>query len=249
MINSKYILADIKIVNLLKAIAASDTLIAVFKNCLENFDYEKAKKTYLVKSPYLSAEKGEFVMPESSAELLAFVFNILVDIDAKRIDLTSFLDKYFYVDGSSYSAYAAFINSMIKPFRNTVKVIVESVIDGKIADPLAEDKKEEQKPVKTEKEPEKKQEVKPVSKTSTKKIKDCLLIDKTNVKNSRLKEQVKNELITVIDLFANVLDSEDKDAIEYAFITYKYVAKAHRWLFKGRIKKVEKLLKDTANEL
>ena len=44
LISSKYILADIKIVNILKAIAGSETLIALFKSCLANFDYEDAKK-------------------------------------------------------------------------------------------------------------------------------------------------------------------------------------------------------------
>ena len=34
LINSKYIIADIKIVGVLKAIASSQTLIALFQNCL-----------------------------------------------------------------------------------------------------------------------------------------------------------------------------------------------------------------------
>ncbi len=249
MINSKYILADIKIVNLLKSIAASETLIALFKNCLEDFDYAKAKKTYLVKSPYLSEDKGEFVMPESSIELLAFTFSILMDIDSKNIDLYTFLDKYFYVDGSSYSAYSAFLNSVIKPFRNTVKVIVENVIEGKIADPVKEiSKKETQKS-----EPEVDKKAAPVDKTATfsaiKKIKGYLLVDKTKVKASKKKDAVKNELLTVVDTLANVIESGDKDAINYAFITYKYVAKAHPFLFLGRVRKIGGYLKDVTNEL
>ena len=50
LIDSKYILADIKIVNLLKAIASSDTLIALFKNCLSDFDYSLAQKKYFQSS-------------------------------------------------------------------------------------------------------------------------------------------------------------------------------------------------------
>ena len=65
-IDSKYILADIKIVNLLKTIVASETLLAIFKNCLADFNFEQAKKKYLVQSKYLSSDKGEFVMPNSS---------------------------------------------------------------------------------------------------------------------------------------------------------------------------------------
>ena len=136
LINSKYILADIKIVNLLKAIASSDTLIALFKNCLDGFDYNVAKKKYLVKNPYLSDEKGQFVLPPNSRELLAFVFNVLMDIDAKRISLGDFIDKYFYEDGSSYAGYSAFVNAMIKPFKNSVALLMEKVIEGKLQDPV-----------------------------------------------------------------------------------------------------------------
>ena len=135
-IESKYILADVKIINLLKSIAGSDTLIAIFKNCLDGFDYEKATKTYLVANKYLSGDKGEFVLPSTSRELLAFIFNLLVDIDAKRIDFSGFIKRYFYEDGSFSAGYSAFINAMIKPFKNSVKMLMESVIEGKLQDPV-----------------------------------------------------------------------------------------------------------------
>ena len=44
LIECQYILADIKIVGLLKAIACSETLVAILKNCLSDFDFEEAKK-------------------------------------------------------------------------------------------------------------------------------------------------------------------------------------------------------------
>ncbi len=83
-IDAKYILADVKIINVLKTIASSETLIALFKNCLTDFDYHQAKKNYLVKSKFLTDDKGEFILPPNSRELLAFIFNILMDIDAKK---------------------------------------------------------------------------------------------------------------------------------------------------------------------
>ena len=68
-------------------------------------------------------------------------------------------------------------------------------------------------------------------------------------KESKLKDQVKNEVILVIDMLANVLDSEDKDAIEYAFIAYKYVAKTMPIRFMGRVNKINKLIKDIVNAI
>ena len=75
-IDSKYILADIKIMNLLKSIAQSETLVALFRNCLKDFDFESAKKKYLVKADYMSDNHGEFIIPPNSRELLSFVFRI-----------------------------------------------------------------------------------------------------------------------------------------------------------------------------
>ena len=254
LIDGKYILADIKIVNLLKVIASSDTLLALFKNCLTDFDYETAQKKYLVKNQYLSAEKGEFVLPPNSRELLAFIFTVLVDIDAKRINLGEFINKYFFVDGSFSSGYDAFVTAMIKPFRNTVKMLVEGVIDGSIQDPIEaldeeEARREKQRAIDEVSVKKEKEILKKVKGNSVQFAKKLLLEDKQKIKDSRLSEEKKQEAILVIDMMANVVDSEDKDAINYAFTAYKYMARVHKILFSKRIKKMSALLKDISNEL
>ena len=43
------------------------------------------------------------------------------------------------------------------------------------------------------------------------------------------------------------IESEDKDAIVYAFVAYKYVAKSKKFLFFGRVRKISTLLKDVLN--
>lgn len=251
LIDSKYILADIKIANLLKSIASSDTLLALFKNCLTDFDYVEAQKKYLVKSKYLADDKGEFVLPPNSRELLAFIFNVLVDIDAKRIDLCGFLNKYFYVDGSFSSGYDAFITAMVKPFKNSVKMLMDGVLDGKLQDPVEAFVEEEERRAKQQeqdrKAAEKEQELlKKAYGESIKKIKNMLLEDKQKIKKSKYSEEIQKDVLLVIDMLANVIDSEDKDAIEYAFVAYKYVAKAHKIIFFGRVNKITALLKDIA---
>lgn len=254
LIESKYIIADIKVVNLLKAIAQADTLIAIFKNCLADFDYENACKKYLVKSPYLAENKGEFVLPQSSKDLLAFVFNILMDIDAKNIDLGDFLNKYFYVDGSYSSGYSDFITKMIKPFRGTVKLLMESVIEGKVQDPVEaiceqEKKRAEQEAIAKEKQQKEEELSKKTYYEKVQKIKDILLQDKTKVKESKLSDDDKEEIILIIDMLANVIESNDKEAMIYAYISYKYMTKSHCILFFGKAKKVGKLVGEIINEL
>lgn len=254
LIESQYILVDVKIVGLLKAIASSETLIAIFKNCLSDFNVNEAEKKYLVKSPYLSDNKGEFLLPSNSKELLAFVFHILMELDSKNINLSEFISKYFYEDGSTSAGYSAFITKMIKPFRNTVKALMESVIDGKVQDPILALMEEEARRLEEEeqeriREQKEKEIAKKTYGESIKAIKNLLLTDKTKVKESRLKEDEKEEIILAIDMLANVVESSDKDALIYAHICYKYIAKAHPCLFFKRNKKINKLVKAILNEL
>ncbi len=252
LVNGKYILADVKLASFLKTIALSDTLLALFKNCFTDFDYSSAQKKYFIKTPGISHDKGEFILPPNSRELLAFIFNVLVDIDAKRIDLNVFLNKYFFVDGSSSSAYNAFINSMVKPFISAVKVLMESVLEGSLQDPVEALVEEETRREKErqEKELSLKKEKELLAKAygaSLKGIKDVLLIDKQKIKDSKLSKSDKEDYTLVVDMFANVIESEDKDAIYYAYLAYKYLAKSKKLFFFGRVKKISKLLKDVLN--
>jgi len=247
-IESKYILADTKIVPVLKAIATSETLLALFKNCLADFDYEQAKKKYLVKSPYLSDDKGEFVLPQSSRDLLAFTFSFLLDVDSKRINLSDFISKYFYEDGSFAAGYSAFITSMIKPFRNAVKTLMEGVLDGKLEDPIkAVMQEERRKEREREEEQIRLQQEKELSLkaygANVKEIREMLRLDKQNILSSKMNENAKNEMYLIIDMLVETLTSEDKDAISYAFTAYKFMVKAHPIFFFGKLKKIEDLVK------
>lgn len=251
LIDSKYILADVKIVNLLKVIASSETLLALFKSCLTDFDYEEAKKKYFVKSK-TSDDKGEFVTPPSSREFLALTFNLLVDIDAKRIVLEQFLNKYFFEAGSCYLCYQSFINAIIIPFKNSVVRLMESVIEGKLQDPIEavteeELKRAKEKELKTLEEQKEKELSKKAYGESLKKIKEILLKDKKRVKAKVKNEETKKEMALVIDMLGTVVESMDLSAIEYAFISYKFMAKKHTILFFRRVKKLTSLIKDVVN--
>ncbi len=245
LVGSKYILADVRIANLLKSIANSKTIVAVFKNCLNEFDYESSKRKYLVKSKFLSSDKGEFITPANSGELLAFVFCVLMDIDSKTIEFGEFLNKYFYEDGSFSSSYVNWTEKMIKPFKHALKAIMEGVMCGEVQDPeeaFSEEliKKEQQAERLKAQEKEDAELSKKAYGESVKAIKEILLLDKARLKNMRLKEEKKEEILLAIDMFANVLSSMEKDAINYGFLCYKYVMKAFPLRFFKRVKKVNK---------
>ena len=121
VMQSKFILSDTKISELLKSVAASDLLYAFFREITREFDYTAAKEKYMTYAPYGNAKKRRLLFPEDPSEKLAFIFCLLVDLDNKTLELSDFLREYFYEDGSVYESYYAFCNQVIKPFKNTVK--------------------------------------------------------------------------------------------------------------------------------
>ncbi len=121
LVNGTFMLADNRIADVLKAIAGSGELTNLFNAATETFDYNAAKKAYL-KYP---AEKGEAhgiaYLPSDRKEILAFVFCVLVEIDAGVVKFNDFLLRYFYIDGSYTASYATFAERMIRPFRDIVR--------------------------------------------------------------------------------------------------------------------------------
>lgn len=114
--DSGYILADTKIGELLRCIAASDVLYAFFRELTRGFDYPAAKRRCL-------GEGRRLLFPEDAAEKLAFTFCLLADLDNKVIDLPAFLRQYFYEDGSLAGSFYAFSNQVVKPFRVAIRLM------------------------------------------------------------------------------------------------------------------------------
>lgn len=254
LIECQYILADVKIVNLLKAIAQSDTLLAVFKNCLDGFSFDEGKKKYLLDSKFQSENRGEFVLPTNNRELLALIFNLLVKIDSKEIDFSNFLTRYFSEDGSYSGSFSAFINAVIKPFKGAVLGIMESVLEGTLQDPVeafieAENRKEQLRKEQEEKEQKERELLQRESGENIKKIKELLLADKTKVREKKFSKEKEDEIILIIDTLANVVELNDKDSIHYAFLAYKYMTKSFPMLFLGKEKKISTLLEGVVRGL
>ena len=122
LMQSKFIIADTKIGELLQAIAASDLLYAFFRDITKDFDYPAAKDKYMNYAPYGKTQK-KLLFPQDPAEKLAFIFCLLMEFDNKTMDLSRFLQEYFYEDGSFYESFYAFCNQVVKPFKNAVKVM------------------------------------------------------------------------------------------------------------------------------
>jgi len=116
LINGKFILADIKISNILKMIADNPSLYAFIKNCLIDFSFDKELSRAEVKNRF---NNGEFKLPMEKNKIVAFVFCLLVECDAKRIDFYGFINSNFKSDKNG-SEYANFAKTILVPFKEIV---------------------------------------------------------------------------------------------------------------------------------
>ncbi len=121
LIHSKFILAETKISELLKSISVSEELCLLFKQVTEAFSYARAKEVYIAAAPDGSINKKVLILPEDLEEQIAFIFCLLVDFDTGEMDFNKFLQEFFYADGSYTEGYTAFVNQLIKPFKNAVR--------------------------------------------------------------------------------------------------------------------------------
>lgn len=135
LINGKFILADIKISNLLNMIASTPALYNYIKKCLIDFSFEKELSRADVKNRF---NNGEFKLPPEKEKVVAFVFCLLVECDAKRMDFYGFINENFKAT-NNFSEYSNFSKTVLIPFKN---IVIEYFYN--------EEKEEQQKEVKIE---------------------------------------------------------------------------------------------------
>ena len=121
LIGGSYMLADTNIAEVLKAISKSGELRDLFNTATDGFDFPAAKRAYLRYPAEEGAQHGIAYLPSERKDILAFVFCVLVELDAGALKLNDFLLRYFYSDGSYTASFSVFTERMIRPFRDIVR--------------------------------------------------------------------------------------------------------------------------------
>ena len=111
MIDSKFILVDKRIGEVLKAVATTKPVYNAIAENMINFNFSGA---YAV----ATSKTGEFVMPED--KVVGFVFCMLKAINDGKINVNDLLIKHFPSDAENHSSYALFCNATILPFKNLI---------------------------------------------------------------------------------------------------------------------------------
>ncbi len=134
LVNGKFILADIKISKILKAISESTDVYNLIAEGMINYDFDKEFAKAVVKDTN-GIEK--FQLPEEDEKIIPLVFCLLVEMDSKRINFNEFVKVQFPLANNQNEEYEAFAKTIIIPFRNAVANYFD--VDIETTTKLAED--------------------------------------------------------------------------------------------------------------
>ncbi len=215
LIESKYILAERKISDVLQAIAKTSDVYNLIAKCMVNFDF-KAEWRVAISAHF-------FKLPERDEDRIAFIFCLLGNIDDKNIDFTNFLSEFFSA-ANSYSAYELFSKTVIVEFKRLVMKMFnlksETQPEG-LADDEAETKKDNFDEL-----------LKLIAEMSVR------------VKlNEKLKHSFlgRDDLIAVLSTFALICQNRQVEYL-YAFRVTLNAALAKNKIFKNEIEKINQIV-------
>ena len=118
-IEGKFILADIKIAKILRAVSESGIIYNIIAESLINYDFDKEYE--LLHNDSLEHHSGILTLPNDANVVIPFVFSLLVDIDSKKINFNEFLTNEFPNVNSQKEEYGVFASRIILPFKNSIR--------------------------------------------------------------------------------------------------------------------------------
>lgn len=125
----KFIMASAKIKDILKCIVNSPDLYNLFNLATENFNYLQERSRYLVTVNDGFYSRSYVVMPQDCTRILAFSFCLLVEFDNNNLDFNEFLRRYFPEDGSYFSSFHAFCNTVIKSMQDAILQVFKDELE------------------------------------------------------------------------------------------------------------------------
>ncbi len=111
MIESKYILIDRRISDVLLAIADTHEVYNLIAECMINFDFKQEWKR--------ATATNIMKLPANDAKRISFIFCFLNNLDDKNLDATAVLEKYFSYD-RLVSPYEQFCKNIVAEFGRLV---------------------------------------------------------------------------------------------------------------------------------
>ena len=116
MLSGRFIVADVRIRNILKSIASSRRLLSVFAHIAKPFNFD----VEFDKAITVEGGKKRIKLPEEPAACAAFVYSLFWEVDMKNIDLHKLLKEYYAVGQDINDYYNYFKQNVVSAFREYV---------------------------------------------------------------------------------------------------------------------------------
>ncbi len=212
MIQGRFILSDIKISKILKAIANSQVLYDLFASVLSDFkfkeEFENAKTNNKINGGYFS-------IPEQDEKKIALVFCLLLEVDNQKMNLQNFVNDYFYSPEGYNISYSNFSLSVLVPFKNAVLNLLDCNEDGTYVE--EEDEVEEVEEPETEVEPNHKQKIMFANLTMS--LNELLSV----INRSKIDSESKEELNIIISAIFEAIQIENLNIINALIIPLEHM--------------------------
>ncbi len=211
MIQGRFILSDIKISKILKAIANSEVLYNLFAEVLSDFkfkeEFEKAKTTNKVNGGY-------FAVPQDDEKVIALVFCILLEVDNQKMNLQNFVNDYFYSPEGYNISYSNFSLSVLVPFKNAVLNVLGCNEDGT---PVEEEEEVEETIEEEEAEPNHREKI--LFANLRMSLNELLSV----ILRSKINEEEKEELKIIINAMFEAIEMESLKIINALVIPLEHM--------------------------
>lgn len=128
-LNGKYILADIKVRAILRAINESDVLTSLVARCVNNYDFNEGFKKATGDE---LGQTNTLTLPDKDRERIALIYHILRYIDEEVISFYDFVNKYIRQGNEiGNEEFTTFANLLIKPFNDSINNLLKSEYSDK----------------------------------------------------------------------------------------------------------------------
>lgn len=133
LLSCKFILAEKRISELLKTIAANKELVELFKTALSGYNYA----VEFNRSRVANKGKIRLELPKNQARKIAYVFCLLMEFDTGKRNLKDFLDTYYYMPQPNDSL-SLWTHDMITVLKDVTEYLylsgIETLLDNEDID-------------------------------------------------------------------------------------------------------------------
>jgi len=120
--SAKFIIAEVKLGQILKTLAVSSELVNAVSESLKDFSFDLELNKAVVKNQMRTLG---FRMPFESEKIVALAFSLLSEFESKRMDLHKFIFDHFDGENISVSmSFAKFVQAVVLPFRDELCAMV-----------------------------------------------------------------------------------------------------------------------------